>query len=260
VTEKSLEGGVANAGAVVRVGDHVLRPAPPNVEAVHALLRHVRANGFDGVPEPLGIDADGRERLVYIDGDVPVPPYPEWAQADSALASIADLLLRFHAAAVGFAADGWNMEMADPLGGTVVGHNDVCLENVVFRDGEAVAFLDFEFAAPGRPVFDLATMVRMCGPLDQPEYASRLGWRDVDPFRRLRVAADGYGLDAGERADLLDAVDDGMARAGAFVAARVARGERPFIEMWERMGGQERYDRRRAWFAANRDRFAQALT
>ena len=27
-------------------------------------------------------------------------------------------------------------------------HNDVCPENVVFRDGIAVALLDFEFAAP----------------------------------------------------------------------------------------------------------------
>ena len=46
--------------------------------------------------------------------------------------------------------------MADPEGGPVVCHNDVCLENVVFRNGEAVALLDFDFAAPGRPVYDLA--------------------------------------------------------------------------------------------------------
>ena len=30
----------------------------------------------------------------------------------------------------------------------MVCHNDVCLENVVFRGGAAVALLDFEFAAP----------------------------------------------------------------------------------------------------------------
>ena len=38
---------------------------------------------------PIGIDDDGRERLVYIEGEVAVPPYPWWVQADDALASIA---------------------------------------------------------------------------------------------------------------------------------------------------------------------------
>jgi hypothetical protein len=43
---------------------------------------------------PLGIDDDGRERLEFIDGDVPVPPYPAWAQTDAALESVAVLLRR----------------------------------------------------------------------------------------------------------------------------------------------------------------------
>ena len=54
-----LQGGVANAGAVVRVGSHVFRPAGPHVPAIHALLAHVRAQGFDGVPEVIGIEPDG---------------------------------------------------------------------------------------------------------------------------------------------------------------------------------------------------------
>ena len=82
MTEEILPGGVGNAGAVVRVGDHVLRPASRHTPAIHALLRHVRAAGFDGVPEPVGVDPDGRERLVFIDGDVPYPPFPAWSQTD----------------------------------------------------------------------------------------------------------------------------------------------------------------------------------
>ena len=50
--------------------------------------------------------------------------------------------------------------MADPDGGSVMCHNDVCLENVVFRDGRAVTLLDFDFAAPGRRSFDLAAFAR----------------------------------------------------------------------------------------------------
>ena len=55
-----LQGGVGNAGAVVRVGPHVLRPTNPHSPTIHALLRHVRAVGFDAAPEVVAIEADGR--------------------------------------------------------------------------------------------------------------------------------------------------------------------------------------------------------
>jgi hypothetical protein len=35
-----------------------------------------RYAGFEGAPLLLGIDEDGRERLAFIDGEVPVAPYP----------------------------------------------------------------------------------------------------------------------------------------------------------------------------------------
>lgn len=78
MTETPLTGGVANPDAVVRVGDTVRRPARPNAEAVHELLRRLRETGFDGVPEPLGFDEQGREILTFIEGDVPFSPFPQW--------------------------------------------------------------------------------------------------------------------------------------------------------------------------------------
>jgi aminoglycoside phosphotransferase (APT) family kinase protein len=256
-----LRGGVANAGAVVREGAYVLRPSNPHSEVIHALFRHVRAAGFDGVPEPVGIDPDGRERLVFIRGETAWPPFPAWCQTDAVLGSIADLLARFHAAAQGFAAPvgaTWNRELADPVGGSVLCHNDVCVENVVFRDGVAVALLDFDFAAPGRPVYDVAAMARMCVPLDTPEDALVWGRESFDPFGRLRVVADSYGLAPG-REELVAIIEESMTHAGEFVRQRVQRGESAFVEMWEKMGGQARYDRRRDWFARNRSRFLDAL-
>jgi aminoglycoside phosphotransferase (APT) family kinase protein len=50
-----------------------------------------------------------------------------------------------------------------------------CLENVVFRDGVAVALIDFDYAAPGRPVHDLAQFAKMCVPLEDDVNAARLG-------------------------------------------------------------------------------------
>jgi hypothetical protein len=45
----------------------------------------------------------------------------------------------------------WPRALADPAGGTILCHNDVCPDNVVFRDGRAAALIDFDLAAPGRP-------------------------------------------------------------------------------------------------------------
>ncbi len=258
--EQVLAGGVSNAGSVVRSGPHVLRPSNPHSASVHAFLRSVRANGFEGAPMPVGIDADGRERLVFMEGDVPLPPYPAWARTDAALGSIAALLARFHSAAViDEAAASWSAELADPAGGRIVCHNDVCLENVVFQAGVAVGLLDFDYCAPGRPTYDLAQLARMCVPIDDDESAAQLGWEPADRPGRLRLACDRYGLDGAGRAETLDVLDDAVARGGEFVKRHVDAGEQSFTLMWEWMGGQERWDRRRRWWAGSRGQFVDAL-
>jgi hypothetical protein len=96
VAEQQLDGGIANVGLVVRVGPHVLRPSTPHSGSIHAFLRAVRQAGFEGASLPVGIAEDGRERLVFIDGEVPLAPYPDWSQSDTALASIARLLRGLH--------------------------------------------------------------------------------------------------------------------------------------------------------------------
>lgn len=256
-----LPGGVANAGQVVRRGDSVLRPANAHSAAVHRFLRALRATGFHGAPLPVEIRSDGRERLIYIEGDVPVPPFPDWAQSDDALASVARLLDAFHQASrkVGFMEGLWSDELADPDGGPVVCHNDICLENVVFRGGEAVALLDFDVAAPGRPCFDLAAFARMCVPIDDDLSAERLGWGPVDRPARLRLAADTYGLDAAGRQEILAHLDRSMHGGGAFVQRRADAGDPNFIRVLQEMGGMERYERRRRWWLVNRSGFVDAL-
>ncbi len=261
-----LQGGVANAGAVVRIGTEVRRPTSPHAPTIHRLLAHIRSHGFEGASEPLGVDANGHERLVFVDGDVPIPPYSEWAQTDGALASTARLIRGLHDASAGFdQANGtWSNELIDR--GTdpakdeiVICHNDVCMENIVFRDGVAVALLDFDFAAPGRRAHDVAAFARMCVPVDDDEGAGLLGWRPTDRPHRLAVIADAYGLDTDQRSELLACLDDTIARGGQFVLRHVEAGEQAFIDMWESMGGMARYDARRAYWSANRAQYEQAL-
>lgn len=259
--EQQLDGGIANAGKVVRFGPHVLRPSTKHSASIHAFLRAVQRTGFDGVPTPLGIDDDGRERLVFIDGEVPVSPYPEWSQSDTALTSTAGLLRKVHDASRVFNPHGfsWSDALADPAGGTVVCHNDVCLENVVFRGGAAVALLDFEFAAPGRPIYDLAHLARLCVPIEDEFDQSRLGWLGADRPTRLRLVADAYGLDRDGRAELLPAISDAIDRVECAVRRSVEAGDPNFVEMWNRTGGSDRYDRRRRWWVLHQEAFAAAL-
>jgi hypothetical protein len=261
VDEHQLAGGVANAGQVTRSGGHVLRPCGPYSGSVRDFLLSLRTAGFEGAPVPAGMAEDGRERFVFIEGDVALPPYPDWAQSDEALASVAVLLRRFHGAAQSFDPSGgpWSTELADPAGGLIICHNDVCLENVVFRDGTAAALLDFDFAAPGRPIYDLAQFARLCVPIDDEVSAGRLGWHPVGKPARLRLAADAYGLDATARRQLVAVLADSIARGGTFVRRRVESGDPNFISMWNAMGGMERFDRRRRWWAAQRQNFLAAL-
>jgi aminoglycoside phosphotransferase (APT) family kinase protein len=263
-----LHGGVANAGAVTREGDHVLRPSNPHTPTIHHFLRFLRAAGFEAASLPLGVDPDGRERLAYIAGDVAVPPYPAWSETDLTLATTAALIRRLHDASAGYVPPPdatWSAELADPEASDVdpaelvVCHNDVCLENVVYRNGVAVGLLDFDFAAPGRRLHDLAAFARMNVPIDSDEGARLLG--RTGPFdapRRLRIVADAYGLPPG-RAAFLDVLAGAVQRGGEFVQRRLDEGNEAFREMVAAMGGMAAYDRRRAWFAAHRDELAAAL-
>ena len=188
MAEQRLEGGIAHAGQVVRVGRHVLRPSSPHTGSIHAFLRAVREAGFEGAPRPVGIDEDGRERLEFIDGEVPGVPYPEWSQSDEAVGVRRSPAPRAARRRPRVRPTGPHVgrEPGGPGRWDVVCHNDLELSNVVFRDGIAVGLIDFEFAAPGRPVYDLAHLARFCVPIDDDVDQARLGWRPADgPAPRL---------------------------------------------------------------------------
>jgi Phosphotransferase enzyme family len=258
--EEQLAGGIANGGAVTRIGDHVLRPANPHSETIHRFLSALHESGFEGAPKPLSI-ADGRERLEFVKGDVPLPPFPEWVQTDEALGSATALVRRFHDASRDLDLRGaaWSDEAADPEGGPVICHNDLCLENIVFRQGHAIALLDFDFAAPGPPASDVARFAGYCVPVDDDTDASRAGWAAADRSARLRLIADAYGLDAEERTHLISFLDRRIAQGGQWVLSKVQAGDVNFTRMWNQGGGMDRYDRRRRWWATNRIRMVAAL-
>lgn len=140
--EVPLTGGRITQG-VVRVGNTVRRPLKPNAGFVHALLLHLEVIGFIAAPHFLGIDAQGREMLSFIEGDVP-PDLGEWT--DEQLIAAARLIRAFHDATLNFEGKG---------GADVACHGDLSPCNTVFVDGVPSAFIDFDAAKPGRREDDL---------------------------------------------------------------------------------------------------------
>lgn len=183
--EVPLVGGKLTPG-IVRIGATVHRPAKPNGAFVRALLRYLETVGFDGAPRLLGMDEQGREVLTFIVGDVS----PSSAiQSDEHLASAARLIRRFHDATAGA-----------PLAGdaVIVARHDLGPHNTVFRGERAVAFLDWDSAAPGSRLADFANAVWCFANLGQT------GGSVDAQARRIALLCDAYGWR--ERAAIIEQI------------------------------------------------------
>jgi len=253
-----LLGGTANRGRVHRVGDTVRRPMRPTSDATHALLRHLERVGFDGAPRVLGVDAEGREVLSYVPGQAVTAPAPAWGLTDEALRSVGRLLRRFHDAAATFDPTPyrWSHPAPAPFDGWGIAHNDPNLDNVVFRDGRAVALIDFDLAGPGSPVWDVAAAARLWAPLRDPVDTADV--RRGRELERTRILVDAYGLDDAGRAAFLTALRDSHAWMCEIVRDGAERGVPGFAAYWT-PEAQARQERARAWVDANAEAIAAAV-
>jgi Ser/Thr protein kinase RdoA (MazF antagonist) len=256
--EQPLPGGFTNAGLVTRVGDTVRRPRRATGAATHALLQHLERVGFDGAPRFLGIDRRDREVLSYVPGEAVIPPYPDWALTDEALASVARLMRRYHDAVSSFDATKhtWPDAVPGAFRDGIVSHNDPNLDNVIFCRGRAVALIDFDLASPGSVVWDVACGARLWAPLRADRDAPhQVRGRSLE---RLRTFVDAYGLSAHERRGVVDAMVEAHEWCYDIVRASVTDGHEMFTRVW-REGGRQRAERTRAWLATHRAAMYDAL-
>jgi hypothetical protein len=186
-----LEGG--NSNAPVRYGDRVHRAAGPWSSTVHRYLRHLRDHGVDLVPEPFGFDAEGREVLEFLPGEVPSYPMPEAVWTDAFLAQAARVLRRLHDASAGFDRMGAVWQQASREPDEVVSINDFAPYNLVLRADRIIGVIDLDQASPGPRTRDLAHLAYRLVPLTAPTNGDgRAGTAD-ERGRRLRILADAYG-------------------------------------------------------------------
>lgn len=264
--EEPLSGG--NTGLVVRVGDTVRRQAGHWTPAVHALLDHLEAAGFDAAPRARGTDARGREVASYIEGVAgtlgPAPLAPEF-QTVEACRAIGAWLRAFHDAQAGFEPDPslpWRVAPGRTLrSGEVVVHRDVGTYNTVLRADGSFAVIDFDFASPGRPVEDIAYVLWSWTPLWHDAAAVRRELGEVtmaDRLHKFAAVLDGYGADAELRAQVPEAVLGRMVEQARTLEALAAQGDPAFVRMVAD-GHAERPLRDADWFAARRGLFAAAI-
>ena len=169
--EVPLVGGFV--GGAVRVGATVRKAPPPDAAFVRGVLGFFAGRGWVGAPRFLGVDERGREVLEFVAGAVLAGP----PAGDDVLAAVARLVRDFHDLTAG----------SGPAGAAeVVCHNDLSPANTVVRGGWPVAFIDWDLAAPGLRVHDVARVCWQFGPLGP-------GVEVGAAVRRVRVVADAYG-------------------------------------------------------------------
>ncbi len=73
-----------------RVGESVRKPVQPSTPAVHAVLRHLEAAGFDGAPRSFGTDDEGRQVLSHLPGETVGDrrPWPAWVHRAAPLVQV----------------------------------------------------------------------------------------------------------------------------------------------------------------------------
>ena len=257
-TEVPLLGGDMTEG-VVRVGRTVRRPVRPHTPAVHALLRHLEAVGFDGAPRVLGIDGRNREVLTYLPGFTGRRSLPDFAVADSILEDLAELLLRYHQAVIGFKPPPgaqWDGELTRFVDGPadIISHCDVNLENVIFRTGpdgaRPYAFIDFDLARPGTRLVDIIQTLRYWAPIADPADRDPALPDDHAPAR-IALFCEAYGLSYAARSRLVPVASRWLRRSRASIAERASMRGGAWTRMQE-AGVGERLLRSAIWLERNR--------
>jgi len=231
--EEPLLGG-NTSGGVVRVGDTVRRRAGLHTPAVHALLSYLHAAGFAGAPRPLGIDEHGREVLSFIPGTVPWPDEFGLLEPRDRLARAARLIRDFHDAVTGFVPPPdaqWQVLIPAEGDCDIIAHHDLAPWNLVI--GPRWAFIDWDLAAPGTRLGDLAYAVHGFAPL-----SANPRWRRHDAAFRVRVFADAYGLDESQRRDLVPLLARRTRAMHDFLAQQASAGVQPWTSLWETGHGE----------------------
>jgi Ser/Thr protein kinase RdoA (MazF antagonist) len=113
---------------------------------------------------------------------------------------------------------------------SIVCHNDVAGWNLVVGK-DRWAFIDWDAAGPRPPIWDVAYAAAWIVPIGADTDA--LGWTAApDVQARLAALADGYGLDAADRARLPDVIVARIRSSRDHMRRRAEAGIAPWDRLW----------------------------
>jgi hypothetical protein len=176
--EIPLLGGQLTPG-IVRVGNTVRRLPKGNAAFVHDLLLWLEDQDFPFAPRFLGVDEQGREILTYLEGQT----WPDSGSglSDDLLVQAAQVIRRYHDVTAG-------SRLAQ--GHEIVAHHELGPHNTIFQENRLVGFIDWDDAAPGRRLRDLANAVYNY--VDVSHWANQTA---DEQARRIRLICAAYGWD-----------------------------------------------------------------
>jgi len=245
--QELLEGGWGKDSKPVRIGKTVHRQQSDQSPYVHQVLEFLEHAAFDWAPRFLGVDEQGREVLSFIDGYV--PHGQEVPQQTWSLETMQDIfrhIRHLHDLTSG-------SELAN--GQECICHGDLSYANTVYREGRAVAFIDWDWAHPGQRIDDVAYGILQYLSIGEHESAGGPG----ESARLARALADAYGLAESQRSvtparmlDLLLATRDKQLQA-------IKQG-RPSARRLAEAGVPSHMLKRHAWLRQNSDYFVSAMT
>lgn len=237
-------------------GETVTRPAGPQSGTVHSFLRHLREKGLDCIPEPLSLNEE-TEVLRHIDGESGGHGWKN-QHDERGLRSAASLLRRIHDASADWVAPDDAVFDAPPTAadGDVFVHGDPGPWNFVWRDGEAIALIDWDFLHRAPRLDDVAYALLWFAPMRDDQ--SSLEWHHFPqvPDRRARIEAflDAYGMPADF--DVADAVIRRRHTTSEHVRFLADQGQEP-QKTWVAEGSLDEEAAEIMWIEENRSLFSR---
>lgn len=234
--EEPLTGGATRAG-VVRVGDTVRRPRTDRSEFVERVLRRLESVSVAGMPRWLGSDAQGRDVLSYQYADT---GHDRDTWSDEQLSALTRLVRSMHDALAG------SLEAGDA---ETVCHNDIAPWNVMLVGGAPVGLIDFDDAAPGRRIEDVAYLAWVfCG-------LGPGGPSAAEQSRRIKHVCSAYSgeqpLESPIGLGFVDALLAQHDRIATMRRVRAVRADDPDTRAFNE-GRAAEIDASREWIAAHR--------
>lgn len=233
--EERLTGG--NISKVIRSGDTVRRDLKADSPKIHKLLKHLENKGFNCSPKFLGIDEKGREILSFIEGEAGNYPLKEFMWSNNVLERIAKMLRHYHDAVSDFPLDDdWKPMDNTPNKVEVVCHNDFAIYNIIFNHEKPVGIIDFDVAAPGPRLWDIAYTLYTCIPLSrvsQTETGEAVSYNTLKHASRIKQRVqlffESYGMEP--EADYLEMVLQRLEGLCKYMQRKASEGDITFQRM-----------------------------